>query len=113
MILQRIFVGDVQGCSHELGLLLERANFVPGRHRLIPVATPQINGKVERSHRIDEEEFYRVEQYKEANLLKDKFQAWIYKYNYQRSHGGIKMQTPAHKLFKKLAAKNLVLDVAA
>jgi len=83
------------------------------RHRLIPVATPQINGKVERSHRIDEEEFYRVEQYKEANLLKYKFQTWIYKYNYQRPHGGIKMQTPAHKLFKKLAAKELSLDVAA
>jgi len=83
------------------------------RHRLIPVATPQINGKVERSHRIDEEEFYRVEQYKEANLLKDKFQTWIHKYNYQRPHGGIKMQTPVHKLFKKLADKNLSLDMVA
>jgi len=83
------------------------------RHRLTPVATPQINGKVERSHRIDEEEFYRIKQYKNANLLKDNFQTWIHKYNYQRPHGGINMQTPAHKLFKKLAANNIPLALAA
>ena len=83
------------------------------RHKLIPVATPQINGKVERSHRIDEEEFYRIKQYKNAISLKDKFQTWIHKYNYQRPHGGINMQTPAHKLFKKLAPNNIPLKLAA
>lgn len=83
------------------------------RHRLIPVATPQINGKVERSHRIDEEEFYRVEQYKDANLLKNNFQAWMHRYNYQRPHSGINMQTPAYKLFKKLAANDTLLNLVA
>ncbi len=32
-----LFVGDIQGCVRELELLLERAGFVPGRHRLLPV----------------------------------------------------------------------------
>ena len=72
------------------------------RHKLIPPATPQINGKVERSHRIDEEEFYRVEKYKDYQSLRSNFLSWIYKYNHQRPHGGINMQTPAHKLYKKL-----------
>src|SRR6185312_669053 len=30
------------------------------RHRYIKPATPRLNGKVERSHRIDAEEFYRL-----------------------------------------------------
>jgi bis(5'-nucleosyl)-tetraphosphatase (symmetrical) len=32
-----LFVGDVQGCVRELELLLERAGFRPGAHRLLPV----------------------------------------------------------------------------
>jgi bis(5'-nucleosyl)-tetraphosphatase (symmetrical) len=32
-----LFVGDIQGCSRELELLLERAGFQPGRHRLLPL----------------------------------------------------------------------------
>ena len=31
------FVGDIQGCAEELALLLTRAEFVPGLHRLIPL----------------------------------------------------------------------------
>jgi transposase InsO family protein len=81
------------------------------RHKLIPPSTPQINGKVERSHRIDEEEFYRLEQYKDYKTLRNKFLAWNNKYNYQRPHGGIKMQTPAEKLRKKLEAYNKSLPV--
>ena len=29
-------------------------------HAYISPATPRLNGKVERSHRIDEDEFYRI-----------------------------------------------------
>lgn len=32
-----LFVGDIQGCARELELLLERAGFRPGRHRLLPL----------------------------------------------------------------------------
>jgi len=72
------------------------------RHKLIPPSTPQINGKVERSHRTDEEEFYRVKRFKDSQLLRNNFLSWIHRYNHQRPHGGINMQTPAHKLYKKL-----------
>lgn len=32
-----LFVGDIQGCARELALLLERAGFLPGTHRLLSV----------------------------------------------------------------------------
>jgi hypothetical protein len=32
-----LFVGDIQGCARELALLLRRAEFEVGRHRLLPV----------------------------------------------------------------------------
>ena len=81
------------------------------RHKLIPVATPQINGKVERSHRIDNEEFYRLSKYHDHQSLRANFLKWNNKYNHQRPHGGINMQTPAHKLYKTLAAYNASLPM--
>jgi transposase InsO family protein len=87
------------------------------RHKLIPVATPQINGKVERSHRIDNEEFYYLEKFSDAVSLRDNFLKWNHKYNHQRPHGGINMQTPTQKLYKKLAAYNaslpMIINLAA
>jgi len=32
-----LFVGDIQGCAEELAQLLDRAGFIPGRHRCIPL----------------------------------------------------------------------------
>jgi bis(5'-nucleosyl)-tetraphosphatase (symmetrical) len=32
-----LFLGDIQGCARELELLLERAGFRPGAHRLVPL----------------------------------------------------------------------------
>lgn len=87
------------------------------RHKLIPVATPQINGKVERSHRIDNEEFYRLNRYYDDKSLRTNFLTWNHKYNHQRPHGGINMQTPAKKLYKKLADYNtslpMIINLAA
>jgi transposase InsO family protein len=72
------------------------------RHKLIPSSTPQINGKVECSHRIDDEEFCRVKKFKDSRPLSGNFINWFHRYNHQRPHGGINMQTQAHKLYKKL-----------
>jgi transposase InsO family protein len=71
-------------------------------HKLTPPSTPQINGKVERSQRIDEEEFYRIERFKNSQSLRNNFLNWIHRYNHQRPRGGINMQTPAQKLYWKL-----------
>ena len=74
------------------------------RHRLIPVATPEINGNLERSHRTDDEEFYRQKRHREGPSLKAAFKVWIDKYNNERPHGGIGMRTPEQRLKEKLAA---------
>ncbi|MDY6855910.1 MAG: integrase core domain-containing protein [Thermodesulfobacteriota bacterium] len=80
-------------------------------HKIIPPSTPQINGKVERSRRRDEKEFYRLDKYKDYKTLRDKFSDWITKYNWQRPHGGINIQTPILKLYKRLKNYNNSLPV--
>jgi transposase InsO family protein len=69
------------------------------RHIYIKPATPRLNGKVERSHRIDGEEFYR--QLKgvlidDTQLFNDKLQEWQDFYNYHRPHGALGGQTPTN-----------------
>ncbi|MDY6853949.1 MAG: integrase core domain-containing protein [Thermodesulfobacteriota bacterium] len=80
------------------------------RYKIIPPSTPQINGKVERSR---EEEFYRLVKvkYKDYKTLRDNFSDWITKYNWKRPHGGINMQTPILKLYKRLKNYNNSLFV--
>ena len=62
---------------------------------------PRLNGKVERSHRIDGEEFYRLLEgvmIDDTNQLNDKLQEWEDYYNYHRPHGGLGGRTPFEKL---------------
>jgi hypothetical protein len=47
------------------------------RHKLIAVATPRHNGKVERSHRSDEERFYRNRTFFSLQYLKDQFNRYL------------------------------------
>jgi transposase len=59
--------------------------------------TPRLNGKVERSHRIDAEEFYRLLDgvvIDDAQVFNDKLREWEDFYNYHRPHGGLGGQTP-------------------
>lgn len=70
-------------------------------HTYIRPATPRLNGKVERSHRIDGEEFYRLLEgvmIDDTNQLNDKLQEWEDYYNYHRPHGGLGGRTPFEKL---------------
>jgi transposase InsO family protein len=76
------------------------------RHVYIKPATPRLNGKVERSHRIDGEEFYR--QLKgvvidDTELFNDKLAEWEAFYNYHRPHGALGGQTPYERLKQKTA----------
>lgn len=70
-------------------------------HKLIPPGEKELNGKVERSHRIDEQYFY----WKAPTDCLDKFNyaysLWIEKYNYERPHGGIDYLTPKEKLMER------------
>jgi len=77
------------------------------RHVYIKPATPRLNGKVERSHRIDGEEFYRMLKgvvIDDAQLFNDKLQEWQDFYNYHRPHGALGGQTPYERLRQKAAA---------
>ena len=77
-------------------------------HIYIRPATPKLNGKVERSNRIDAEEFYRlldgvVED--DAGLFNQKLREWEDKYNYHRPHGGLGGQIPYERLLQKTKAQ--------
>ncbi len=64
--------------------------------------TPQLNGKVERSHRTDKEEFYQLLTYRDDVDLKKKLAAWESFYNYDRPHGAHRGKTPYEALREKL-----------
>lgn len=94
---------DIQG---------ERVQFVfplpPARqgvgHRYIKPRTPWLNGKVERSDRIDAGEFYRLLDgvvIDDAKIFNNKPQEWEDYYNYHRPHGGLGGQTPYERLRQK------------
>jgi transposase InsO family protein len=79
-------------------------------HVYIKPATPRLNGKVERSHRIDAEEFYRQLAgvvIDDTKLFNDKLQEWENFYNYNRPHGGLGGQTPYERLRQKTSTPNV------
>jgi transposase InsO family protein len=76
-------------------------------HVYIKPATPRLNGKVERSHRIDQEEFYRLLQgvvIDDTELFNDRLQEWERFYNFNRPHGALGGQTPYERLRQKTRA---------
>jgi len=54
------------------------------QHVYIKPRTPQLNGKVERSHRTDQTEFYQLLTYTDDVDLNSKLEAWENFYNYDR-----------------------------
>lgn len=74
------------------------------QHVYIKPRTPRLNGKVERSRRIDAEEFYRMLEgvvIDDAQVFNDKLREWEDYYNYHRPHGGLGGQTPYERLKQK------------
>lgn len=62
------------------------------QHRLIPPRTPRLNGKVERSHQTDDQEFYDLRRYATRAELQRAFARWLWHYNHTRLHTGAGMQ---------------------
>jgi transposase InsO family protein len=61
-------------------------------------------GVVERSHRIDQEEFYRMLKgvvIDDTELFNDRLQEWEDFYNFSRPHGGLGGETPYERLREK------------
>jgi transposase InsO family protein len=77
-------------------------------HSYIKPRTPRLNGKVERSHRIDAEEFYRLLDgvvIDDAQVFNDKLREWENFYNYHRPHGSLDGQTPYERLKQRTLAR--------
>lgn len=81
------------------------------RHVYIRPRTPHLNGKVERSHRIDDQEFYQLVDKDgvtdDIHLFNDKLREWEDYYNYHRPHGALGGQTPYERLLEKTRAEVL------
>lgn len=64
-------------------------------HRLIRIRTPELNGKVERSHRTDGERFYSRFRFANEYALNHALQhVWMPEYNEQRPHSSLGGMTP-------------------
>lgn len=56
--------------------------------------SPQLNGKVERSHGIDQQEFYQLLTYTDDVDLYKKLESWKRFYNFFRPYGAFDSKTP-------------------
>ena len=78
------------------------------RHVYTRPRTPRLNGKVERSHRVDDQEFYQLLDRDgitdDIHLFNDKLKEWEDYYNYHRPHGALAGQTPYERLVAKTKA---------
>jgi transposase InsO family protein len=72
------------------------------RHVYIKPRSPQLNGKVERSHRTDQEEFYQLLTYTDDVDLNKKLAEWERFYNLERPHGAFNGKTPYEALKSSL-----------
>lgn len=73
------------------------------RHKLIPPGEKELQGKVERSHRTDGEEFYRTIKGR-INLLelRKRGKRWLMFYNFKRRHSSIGRKTPVEFATERL-----------
>jgi len=83
---------------HPFPALLASKNI---RHKLIPPGVKELNGKVERSHKTDDMEFYwRLPLWLTFEQCQDQLRRWTFEYNHYRPHGSLKMKTPVQRLAK-------------
>ncbi|MDD5627778.1 MAG: IS481 family transposase [Elusimicrobia bacterium] len=75
------------------------------KHRLIRPRTPRLNGKVERSHRTDEQEFYSRQTFSDESDLIQKLASWEKHYNQDRVHMALGGKTPEEVLSEKLSTE--------
>jgi transposase InsO family protein len=75
------------------------------RHRYITPRRPEQNGKVERSHRIDDEEFWQRHSFGSFDDASLALEAWERRYNLERFSMALHGHTPSEALAAKLSAR--------
>lgn len=81
-------------------------------HRKTKVCSPEENGKVERSHRTDEQEFYGINRFVSIHHCIKLLRQWEREYNTQRPHMALGGKTPREFLTEKLKnhySKNMLI----
>ena len=68
------------------------------RHVYIKPRSPHLNGKVERSHRTDQQEFYQLLSYTDDVDLNKKLEHWEHFYNFNRPQSAHDGKTPYEAL---------------
>lgn len=69
------------------------------RHKLIPIATPKQNAKVERSYHSDDEEFYNQRGFRKPARRRKELSRFLDFYNNRRPHSALGWMTPPEKLW--------------
>lgn len=92
---------------HLLDELLDKLRI---KHQRIRAYTPRHNGKVERSHRTDSENFYRTLTFETYEELKEKMQAWNIRYN-NRPHSSLKNKYGKRVWFTPLQKRAELMEV--
>jgi len=82
-------------CEHPFERELRKAGIA---HKLTPIGKPHLQGKVERSHRIDDDEFHKLRFFRTSEERKRSFYAYITSYNHRRAHGSLNWKTPKQHL---------------
>ena len=72
------------------------------RHVYIKPASPHLNGKVERSHKTDKQEFWQLVEYVDDIDIKAKLKEWEQYYNCHRPHTALAGRAPFEVLREKL-----------
>ena len=80
-------------------------------HIYIKPRTPRLNGKVERSHRTDDLEFYQLLSYTDDIDLGEKLKVWEDYYNFDRPHGSLNGKSPYEVLKDKLSTGQTVSSI--
>jgi len=79
---------------HDFDILCQRLNII---HYLIDPGKPAQNGKVERSHREDQEKFYERNKFRNLRELETKIKIWNEEYN-NLEHCSLNGKTPNEML---------------
>src|SRR6266568_3953010 len=93
--IKRVQCDHGQEFSFAFVLAVEAAGI---RHRYIRPRRPQQNGKVERSHRIDQEKFWGRQRFPDFETAAAAVRDWETRYNYERFSLALHGRTPAEKL---------------